>query len=75
MGVAVLQSNVILWIMRKQSSQICMKLAPTLRRALELAAAEQSRGLSGYIRKILVDHTAKLIIERGGAADTGGARR
>jgi hypothetical protein len=53
--------------MAKQSEQICLKLAPTLRTALENEAAAESRGLSNLIRKILIDHATRYITERAGA--------
>jgi hypothetical protein len=54
--------------MKKRDDQITLRVAGTLRTALEDEAAAQSRGLSSLIRKILVDHTAKRVIERGHVA-------
>ena len=50
--------------MKTCNEQICLKLASTLRRQLELEAAERGRSLSNLIRKILVEHTAQRIIGR-----------
>jgi hypothetical protein len=44
-----------------------------LRVALEDEARADSRGLSGLIRKILVEHSTKRVTERA-SAETGGAR-
>jgi hypothetical protein len=53
--------------MRKRNNQITLRLAGTLRAALEdEAEADGDRGLSATIRKILVEHSAKRITERAG---------
>jgi hypothetical protein len=53
--------------------EIHLRVAGPLRRQLEGWAAEESRGLSNLIRKILVEHTAQRIIERACSADAEGA--
>jgi hypothetical protein len=57
--------------MKKCNEQICLKLADTLRTALKAEAAAESRGLSNLIRKILLEHSTKRIIERASGADAG----
>jgi hypothetical protein len=47
-----------------REDQIHLRIAGTLRKELEDEAAAQSRGLSGLIRKILVDHASRRIAER-----------
>jgi hypothetical protein len=56
--------------MKKCNEQICLKLAGTLRTALEFEAAAESRSLSNQIRKILVQHTAQRITERAASEGT-----
>jgi hypothetical protein len=51
--------------MKKRDDQITLRLPGTLRAALEdEAIADGDRGLSGTIRKILVEHATKRITER-----------
>jgi hypothetical protein len=50
--------------MKRRDDQITLRVAGTLRAALEDEAAADSRGLSSLIRKILVNHTAQRIAER-----------
>jgi hypothetical protein len=58
---------------KRNDAQICLKLAAPLRAALESEAAAESRGLSGLIRKILVDHSTKYTVERATGAGAGAA--
>jgi hypothetical protein len=58
---------------RRSNDQITLRVAGELRATLEKEAAAESRGLSGLIRKILVEHSTKYTVERAGA-DAGGAR-
>jgi predicted HicB family RNase H-like nuclease len=51
-------------IMKRRDDQITLRVAGTLRAALEDEAAAESRGLSNLIRKILCDHAAIRIAER-----------
>jgi len=53
--------------MKKFDDQVCLKLAGPLRSELENWAAEESRGLSSMIRKLLVDCVTQRVIERGDA--------
>lgn len=55
--------------MKRNDAQVCLKLAGPLRAALEGEAAIDGRGLSGLIRKILVDHAARRIVSRETAAE------
>jgi hypothetical protein len=48
--------------MKKQDSQVCLKLAGTLRAHLEEEAVTRRRSLSNLIRQILIDHTAQRIV-------------
>ena len=50
--------------MKKRDDQITLRIAGTLRTALEDEAAQRNRGLSNLIRKILIDHTSQRIAER-----------
>jgi hypothetical protein len=73
-GVAGKAKQCDLSIMKKRDDQITLRLAGTLRAALEdEARADGDRGLSATIRKILVDHSAKRITERA-SADAGASR-
>jgi hypothetical protein len=54
--------------MKRRDDQITLRVAGTLRTALEDEAVAQSRGLSNLIRKILVDYASKRVIERGHVA-------
>jgi hypothetical protein len=57
-----------------RDAQIVVRISRPLRAALEdEAMADGDRGLSGIVRKILVDHAARRINERAGA-DAIGAR-
>src|SRR5260370_25256823 len=52
-----------------RDDQITLRLSRTLRAALEdEAIADGERGLSGVIRKILVDHATKRIADRASAS-------
>jgi hypothetical protein len=55
----------------KRDGQITLRVAGTLRAVLEDEAAAESRGLSGLIRKILVEHSTKYTVERASGADAG----
>ena len=50
--------------MKRRDDQITLRVAGTLRAALEDEAAGDSRGLSGLIRKILLNHVAQRVIDR-----------
>jgi uncharacterized protein (DUF1778 family) len=67
------RNNAVQFItMRKKQNrddQITLRLAGTLRAALEDEAAAESRGLSSLVRKVLVDHAAQRILSRETAAD------
>jgi hypothetical protein len=58
--------------MKRRDDQITLRLAGTLRAALEDEAASELRGLSSLVRKILVDYTARRVVER--AASEGVSR-
>jgi len=51
--------------MKKLNDQITLKLAGPLREELESWAAEESRGFSSLVRKLLVDCVTQRVIERG----------
>jgi hypothetical protein len=53
--------------MKRFNEQICLKLAGPLRTELEDWAAEESRGLSSMIRKLLVDCVTQRITARAAA--------
>jgi hypothetical protein len=53
--------------MKRNDAQVCLKLSGPLRAALEDEAASEARGLSGLIRKVLIEHAAARITERAGA--------
>jgi hypothetical protein len=58
--------------MKKRDDQICVRIPRPLRAALEDAAmADGDRGLSGIIRKVLVDFATEHITERGSGGDAG----
>ena len=61
--------------MRQNDNQVCLKLAGSLRVAIEADAVERERGISWVIRHILIDHYAQRIVSRATAADasTGAA--
>ena len=66
--------EVWLWARRKFAiMKSTSGVAGTLRASLEAQAAAESRGLSNLIRKILVEHTARCIIERTSGADAEAA--
>ena len=67
MALAVIRSRVILFAMKKNDDQICVKLSRPLRVELEDEAAAQSRSLSNLIRTLLINHTAQRITERNTA--------
>jgi hypothetical protein len=48
---------------QKRDDQVCIRIAGTLRVALEREAAERGRSLSNLIRRILIDHAAQRGIE------------
>lgn len=48
---------------RRSNDQITLRVAGELRATLEKEAAAESRGLSGLIRKILVEHSTKYTVE------------
>ena len=50
--------------MKRRDDQITLRVAGTLRAALEDEAATDGRGLSGLIRKILIDHTTQRVVDR-----------
>jgi hypothetical protein len=50
--------------MKRRDDQITLRLAGTLRAALEDESAAHGRSLSNLIRKILIDHTAQRVVER-----------
>jgi uncharacterized protein (DUF1778 family) len=54
----------------KRDEQITLRIAGTLRTALECEAAAESRDLSSLVRKVLVDFAAARIVSR----ETGAAR-
>jgi hypothetical protein len=56
--------------MKRRDDQITLRVAGTLRTALEAEAAAESRSLSNQIRKILVQHTAQRITERAASEGT-----
>jgi hypothetical protein len=58
---------------RRRDDQITLRVAGELRATLEKEAAAESRGLSGLIRKILVEHSTKYTVERASGADAGAA--
>lgn len=53
--------------MKRRDDQVTIRLAGTLRAALEDEAAQRGRGLSHLIRSILLAHAAQRVVER--AAD------
>jgi hypothetical protein len=53
--------------MKKRDDQITLRVAGTLRAELEAAASADDLGLSGLVRKVLIDYAAKRVIERVGA--------
>ena len=55
--------------MARNTDQLCLRLAGTLRAELESQAAAESRGLSSLVRKILIAHTIQRHDDR--AAGTG----
>lgn len=57
---------------RRNDTQVCLKLAGTLRASLEAEAAARGRSLSNLIRIVLLAHSTKYITERG--AEAGEAR-
>jgi hypothetical protein len=60
---------------KKRDQQICIRVPRELRAALsDVAIADGDRGLSGIIRKALVDFATKHITERASGADAGEAR-
>jgi hypothetical protein len=59
--------------MKRNDNQITLKLAGTLRAELEEAAAADGRGLSGLVRKVLIDFAARRVTARAGA-EPGDAR-
>jgi hypothetical protein len=59
--------------MKKFDNQVCLKLAGPLRTELEGWAAEESRGLSSLVRKLLLDCVTQRVTERAGGADAGAA--
>jgi hypothetical protein len=54
--------------MKKRDDQITLRVAGTLRAELEAAANAEDCGLSGLVRKVLIDFAARRITERGDAA-------
>jgi hypothetical protein len=57
---------------KKRDDQLCIRVPRQLRIALEDAAlADGDRGLSGIVRKALVDFATKYITERAGANAKG----
>lgn len=50
--------------MKQRDDQITLRVAGPLRTALEDEAAAESRGLSNLIRKILIEHTARRVVDR-----------
>jgi predicted HicB family RNase H-like nuclease len=52
----------------KRDDQITLRVAGTLRAALEDEAATESRGLSSLVRKVLLDHAARRAVLRETAA-------
>ena len=57
-----------------RDDQIVVRISRPLRAALENAAmADGDRGLSGLVRKVLIDYAANHITERAGA-DVGATR-
>jgi predicted HicB family RNase H-like nuclease len=69
------QSNAVQFpTMKKRDDQITLRVAAALRAELEAAARTDDLGLSGLVRKVLIDFAAKRIAERAGAgADVAGA--
>jgi hypothetical protein len=49
--------------MKRRDDQITLRIAGTLRAALEDEAAGDSRGLSSLIRKILLNHVAQRVVD------------
>jgi uncharacterized protein (DUF1778 family) len=58
---------------RRSNDQITLRVAGELRATLEAEAAAESRGLSNFIRKLLLEHATRYTVERAGA-DAEGAR-
>jgi hypothetical protein len=59
--------------MKRRDDQITLRVAGTLRAELEAAASADDIGLSGLVRKVLIDYAAQRIAERAGA-DVGATR-
>jgi hypothetical protein len=51
--------------MKKRDDQITLRVAGTLRAELEAAARTDDLGLSGLVRKVLIDFATRRITERG----------
>jgi uncharacterized protein (DUF1778 family) len=58
--------------MRKRDDQITLRVATALRAELEAAASADDLGLSGLVRKVLIDYAAKRVIERGNSGAAHG---
>ena len=50
--------------MKKQTEQICLKLAGPLRVVIEDDAAARERSISWVIRNVLISHYAPRIVDR-----------
>jgi hypothetical protein len=61
--------------MRKRDDQITLRVATALRAELEAAASADDLGLSGLVRKVLIDFAAKRVIERAAPEASTGAPR
>jgi hypothetical protein len=53
--------------MKRRDDQVTLRVAGPLRVVLEHEAAAELRGLSSLIRKILVDHTTRRVVDRANA--------
>jgi hypothetical protein len=56
-----------------RDDEIHLRVAGTLRAELEGWAAEESRGLSALVRKLLLGCVTQRIVERASGADAGAA--
>jgi hypothetical protein len=56
--------------MKKRDDQITLRVSGPLRAELEAAASADDLGLSGLVRRVLIDYATKRVVARG---DSGAA--
>jgi hypothetical protein len=58
--------------MKKRDDQITLRVSGPLRAELEAAASADDLGLSGLVRRVLIEYATKRVVSRGDAGAAHG---